>query len=287
MIIWEINKPFINKLPTEIRKHPREKLKELSGRGTVISTTTGETNVFVYSKAFIICCPFCRKFLYTSFESVDAYEHDISACPKCGAIDPFENSITRLQNATIITDLAIVLAKNTPSDTTVADILLEQGVVIIISALEEFLKDVYFALMNITYVKSHRTLLNYFEKSTHNNFIDPGNAFAAIKKDIGIDFRGLMKEDDYKTLILFSKIRHIIVHNSCRADINFLNQTHMPDMSIGDKIYISSQDVQLLNKIVKKLLKNCHKEYNKLIWDDLVQNIRSNGYLNDKLNLKL
>ena len=86
------------------------------------------------------------------------------------------------------------------------------------SVYEVYLREFYADILNTMFVKSAQSLYNKFVTDCKNDFLNPGKTNDRLKKEININYKEIIGKDRYKTLLLLSEYRNVIVHNNGICD---------------------------------------------------------------------
>ena len=251
MIVWKVTPSLLRKVSPECRSAIMDRTRNMR-------TQTAElkrTNPSYHQYDFLISCPLCRFDRHVSWSSCNTGEGYARACWRCGAVNPKATLDTRLNDSILLDKLSTRLTATNQNDLRTKDLLIEQSLVLIISGLEEFLKDIYLVMMNIKYVHPDQSLTSYFESEVRNDFVNIGKATDRMK-EVDIDLRSIAGVQRWKEIQKAGLIRNIIVHNSSRMDKSFISQRKFPPeefVILGEKFEVGTDLTSFLRGIARQI----------------------------------
>ena len=201
---------FAYSLYTELR---RTKSNLLSKENYLKSNRTKYSVVYLY-------CPKCKTAGFTVCRGIKQ-ANELKYCAHCG-----ETNIThRYQECIKKIGKLIMLSKNLKqSDEDLSLSLNQQLCVQLCSVYEVYLREFYADILNTKFVKSGQSLYDKFVADCKNDFLNPGKTNDRLKKEISINYKEVIGKERYKTLLLLSEYRNVIVHNNGICDTKFINQ---------------------------------------------------------------
>lgn len=243
------------KLGADSQKKTKKKLIE-----EIIEKNTSHPEVGSVDPWYFIC-PFCRvegKLLTASTNSGTP-----KFCTRCGKTAPLNALEKSLQN----TDALLVLASkmNLKSEQDTKAVLVEQGLVTVITGLEVFLRQTYSLIYDLHHVVYGKSLYSDIYPKTRSDFLNLGAATSQIRKLTSFNLKKEISEDRYKFLSTMYSARHIIVHNSSQKDKEFINQTSAPDSDLGKPLKLTIPEVRRAKSIAFEITKKLDSKLREVI----------------------
>lgn len=220
-------------------------------------------------------CPYCRG---QSFLCASSTLRNPRFCMSCGKTSPLyalESSLDRTSQ------LVILASKmNRKAELSTKEVLLDQSLVTVITALEVLMREVYALIYDHQHVVLGKPVFGDIYARTRNEFLNLGSASKWLSKVTSLKLKESLSEGDYKFLSSMYSARHIIVHNSSTKDKDYLSQTGEPESELNKRLKLRVPDIQNLIRISKSLAGAIDQELRDAILDfqqeqlSLVRNIR-------------
>ncbi|MBQ7745800.1 MAG: hypothetical protein IJT85_09615 [Ruminococcus sp.] len=242
---------FAYTLYTSMRK---TKTNLLSKENYFKSNRTKYSVVYLY-------CPKCKSCGFTVCQGVKQ-ANELKFCVHCGEPNITYRYLEGIKKISELMKLSQYLKDN---HKTLSLSLNQQLCVQLCSVYEVYLREFYADILNTMFVKSAQSLYNKFVTDCKNDFLNPGKTNDRLKKEININYKEIIGKDRYKTLLLLSEYRNVIVHNNGICDNKFINQH--PEVQKHSQITPNietifsffccmGQSVTLLDKEYQRILKS-------------------------------
>lgn len=285
-----VDKTFLSKLSekrrTEFIDYYYRVYSELSRSKNIVDKNDFRISISRIGMFFVYrYCPYCKKTSLTLLRSRTKESHTsgtyCSFCGQMAIIEKLDQTINKVQT---IRDLYIELENEELNtfdlrkhrNSSMKSVLLEQMTVLLATGVEVFLKDIYASILNLTLIKSGRTEFERFLKEKKNSFMNVNKIISGYK-ELGIDLKNEIDVDKRKALNVMFNRRHVIIHNSCFADKEYINSNN-ENLRLGDKITITVDDVDSyvdavihLENIIRPIYSKIYeeervKEFEEVIW---------------------
>lgn len=168
-------------------------------------------------------------------------------CITCGrttAFEAFSNTLGKIEQLIVLASRMI-----RKSETPIKTVLLEQGVVAIISSMEILMRESYSIAYDHKHVVMGQSVYNDTYARSRNEFLNLGSANRWLKRILALDLKSILSETDYGFLSRMYSDRHIIVHNSSIKDKQYLSQTAEPESQLRQPLVLKVGDVRKLVRI--------------------------------------
>lgn len=135
------------------------------------------------------------------------------------------------------------------------------------SIIECYLRDSYISLLSMKHYTPKVEIRDRISKEIKNDFLNPTKAQQHFKKNLGIDFKELIGENNFHGLEEISALRNVIVHNNGLADLTFLKNpisNRIGTYRLGELIVIDESVILNYYEIVKASFNILGKEFDKI-----------------------
>lgn len=123
------------------------------------------------------------------------------------------------------------------------------------SIIEIYLRDSYVALLSMKHYTPGEEIRDKFNKEIKNDFLNPSKAHQNFKKNLDLDFKSIIGNENYLLLEEISALRNVIVHNNGQADKTFLSNPiskRIGNYSLGELIIIEEKVIENYhNKLIE------------------------------------
>lgn len=194
-------------------KARRTKSNLLSKEEYLDSKRTKYSVVYLY-------CPKCKTTGFTVCRGIKQ-ANGLKYCACCGEPNITHRYLEGIKKIAELIKLSKTLKENQEK---ISLSLNQQLCVQLCSVYEVYLREFYADILNTKFVKSGQSLYDKFISDCKNDFLNPGKTNDRLKKEINIDYKGIIGKERYKTLLLLSEYRNVIVHNNGMCDTKFINQ---------------------------------------------------------------
>ena len=220
-------------------------------------------------KPYFLFCPYCKVAgLLFWLDKKSLILDETSYCTSCGESNPFH----KIKQGLYKTKKLLNLTNNNDIDEDTKRVLIEQCIVTVISGLEVFLKDFYSTILNIRFIKSGYTLMDFISQEIKNDFLNIGKTKKRFLSDLGINIKQIIGTEEIKKIILMMLKRHIIVHNNGAVDKAFLSQSGL-DCHMSRPVPIDTVEVEdilaTIEGIVSKFEVIYMEEFNQNLFKEI------------------
>lgn len=222
---------------------------------------------------YLFLCPYCKYagiFWTSPRKAINPY-----ICAVCGETDPFYKTDACLEKVRILKDMIVKFQEQSENNNNFDKknrILQEQCIVLLASGLEIFLRDVYSILLNVRYVKTRKTLYKKFYLESKNEFINIGKAMKKYSKDLAIDLKNKLDDNEKTSINILLNKRHLIVHNNGLVDTVFNNQTGLK-LKIRDPVPIDTTEIENNIDYIKRIMKIIGFYYKRDVGQEVIHRI--------------
>ena len=214
-------------------------------------------------------CPKCKKAGFLPRLSGKKSARELKYCPFCGEPNicyRFETGrkkiIGMLQISKMLEHDLAELAKYQN----------QQLIVLICSVLEVYLREFYADILNAKFVMHNETLYDKFLRDCKNDFLNPGKTQDRLKRELGINYKGIVGGDVFKILQALACSRNVIVHNNGICDDTFIKQ--YPEIELRAELAPKCQSVEGYLQIVDFTINKLDEIYRQAILKSAIGQIK-------------
>lgn len=219
----------------------------------------------VETAAWIGVCPYCRsEVLLVAPRRMFSNPKFCGSCGKTYPFYAFERNLRKTEQ------LVLLASKmNLKSEVISKNVLLEQGLVTVMTSFEVLLRDVYSIIYDHRHVIFGKSLYDEIYSSTRNEFLNLGSASKWIRKVSSINIKQELSLEKYKFLARMYSARHIIIHNCSTKDKDFLSQTGDSHKELNKPLNLKLAEVRKTISISRQLAKRLDQALRHSLFDYL------------------
>ena len=236
-----------------------KKTKKLSKSQYFTSKSTHYPVIFFY-------CPKCKSSQMCVSLGIKNGE-SMKYCPYCGDASMDHRFNLGVEKVMNLFRLSLSI-KDTPQSSKEVNQCI---VTTLCSVYEVYLREFYADILNLRYVRGNYSLYNKFLRDCKNDFISPGKTFDRFKKELQLNYKSIIGEQNYKALGLLSDYRNVIVHNNGICDDKFISK--YPDVERHSQILPSLKSLAALIHAVVDSANKLSVIYEQQIYDAVVDYI--------------
>lgn len=276
-----VDESFLNKLSKEASESLAGLLypyyvKNLKNKSNSMSKTEYFKKVRHSKAKFALnYCAYCKAMTIIGLFDTTVEEFEKTKfCSTCGESNIFSTVDSGLEKV-----YAMIRLCSRSEDSFESMVLQHQTMVMIATKVECYLREYYKTFLNLTIVKSGISKVDKFEKECKNDFINLNKTVDRFKKELNINLKELLSQEDRKTLSNLFAYRNVIVHNNGKVDSKFKDLTKCKEDK-GSTIELTDDDIERSLKVAQLLVSKTSELYIDVYETELLE------VINDRMRMR-